>query len=109
MPKDEWGVKRVCPNCNERFYDLQKDPLHCPSCDAEFSLESFLSDKPKIEKAPVAPKEEPAAAPAVDEDADVLDDDADDISVDDSLLDADDDDDVSLEEIADVPADDDDS
>lgn len=108
MPKDEWGVKRVCPSCNDRFYDLQKDPLQCPYCAAEFSLESLLSDKPKIEKSVAEPKADEAAVDVVDDDADVLDDDAD-IDVDDNLLDADDDDDVSLEEIADVAADDDDS
>lgn len=111
MPKDEWGVKRVCPSCSERFYDLQKDPMLCPYCAAEFTLESLMSDKPKIEKAAAAaPKED--AADAVVDDADVVLDDADDdtdIDVDDDLLDDDDDDDVSLEEIADVPADDDDS
>lgn len=107
MPKDEWGVKRVCPSCQERFYDLQKDPLHCPNCDAEFSLESLLSDKPKIEKASSAAKPEPAAE-VVDDAEDVLDDDAD-IDVDDDLLETDDDDDVSLEEIADVASDDEDS
>ena len=108
MPKDEWGVKRVCPSCNERFYDLQKDPLQCPYCAAEFSLESLISDKPKIEKASAAPKESDVADDISDDDADVLDDDAD-IDVDDDLLDDDDDDDVSLDEIADVPADEDDS
>ena len=108
MPKDEWGVKRVCPSCNDRFYDLQKDPLQCPYCAAEFSLESLLSDKPKIEKSATEPKAAEADQVVEDDDADVLDDDAD-IDVDDDLLDADDDDDVSLEEIADVPADEDDS
>ena len=108
MPKDEWGVKRVCPSCNDRFYDLQKDPLQCPYCAAEFSLESLLSDKPKIEKSAAEPKEAEADQVVDDDDEDVLDDDAD-IDVDDDLLDADDDDDVSLDEIADDPADEDDS
>jgi hypothetical protein len=26
MPKEEWGTKRVCPNCETRFYDLRRDP-----------------------------------------------------------------------------------
>ncbi|MDA9944884.1 FYDLN acid domain-containing protein, partial [Paracoccaceae bacterium] len=24
MPKEEWGVKRVCPTTGKRFYDLNK-------------------------------------------------------------------------------------
>ena len=26
MPKEEWGVKRLCPESGKRFYDLNKDP-----------------------------------------------------------------------------------
>ena len=36
MPKDEWGVKRNCPTCSTRFYDLRTDPMHCPNCGATF-------------------------------------------------------------------------
>ena len=32
MPKPEWGVKRTCPSCGVRFYDLMKTPITCPSC-----------------------------------------------------------------------------
>lgn len=106
MPKDEWGVKRTCPSCNTRFYDLKADPMSCPSCSASFTLESLLSDRPKaIEKAKPEDQEEDAVLDT--EDA-VLDDD-DDIAVDDDLLEDDDDDNVSLEELADVPAEDDES
>ena len=27
MPKEEWGTKRLCPQCSTRFYDLQNDPF----------------------------------------------------------------------------------
>ena len=27
MPKEEWGVKRICPTTGKRFYDLNKDPI----------------------------------------------------------------------------------
>ena len=30
MPKEEWGVKRVCPTTGKRFYDLNKDPIISP-------------------------------------------------------------------------------
>jgi len=109
MPNEEWGVKRACPKCAVRFYDLQNDPMTCPSCGAEFSVESLLdTGKSRV----AASKEVKSAAPEVDE-ADVLlndDDDDDDVAAtDDDLLDDDDDDTVNLEEIADVAKEDDDS
>ena len=30
MPKEEWGVKRVCPTTGKRFYDLGKSPIISP-------------------------------------------------------------------------------
>ena len=51
MPKLEWGKKIVCPNCETRFYDLnRKYPLACPSCGhqvEEVSTE-ILSDAKKV-------------------------------------------------------------
>jgi uncharacterized protein (TIGR02300 family) len=47
MPKDEWGVKRVCPTCSTRFYDLRHDPMTCPNCGAVFSLDSLTAVKAK--------------------------------------------------------------
>ena len=32
MAKPEWGTKRTCQACGARFYDLQRDPIHCPKC-----------------------------------------------------------------------------
>jgi hypothetical protein len=108
MPDEEWGVKRVCPTCTTRFYDLRQDPMTCPSCDATFTLESLTATKPK------APRPEKAKQEPVPDDAEVIDDDdsdtveGDDIA-DDILEDDDDDDDnVDLEDIKDVAADDDD-
>ncbi len=113
MPKDEWGVKRICPSCETRFYDLQRDPMTCPNCDASFDLDSLTSKKGPQR----ADKKEPVAAAPVaaeTEEEDVVLDDADDsdtsdVDIGDELLEDDEDDSVSLEEIADVPADDDDS
>ncbi|NBP73957.1 MAG: TIGR02300 family protein, partial [Alphaproteobacteria bacterium] len=36
MAKPEWGLKRTCLGCGTRFYDMKKDPIVCPSCEAEF-------------------------------------------------------------------------
>ena len=45
MPNEEWGVKRLCPKCSARFYDLKKDPMTCPICEHVFDLESLLNPK----------------------------------------------------------------
>ena len=108
MPKEEWGVKRACPKCAVRFYDLQNDPMTCPSCGAEFSVESLMdSGKSRVASA----KEAKAKTDVVDEADVVLDDDEDEVAAtgDDLLDDDDDDDTVNLEEIADVAKEDDDS
>ncbi len=108
MPNEEWGVKRLCPKCATRFYDLKNDPMTCPSCEFEIDLASLL-DGGKAAAAKVKKEEEAAAAaddPILDDVEDVLDDD-DSSASDDDLLD-DDDDTVTLEEVADVPANDDD-
>jgi len=105
MPNEEWGVKRLCPKCATRFYDLQNDPMTCPSCAYEFDLAS-LTDAGKAAAAKAKAKKEAAEAEIVVDDVeDVLDDD----NTDDDLLDDDDDDTVTLEEVADVPSNDDDS
>ena len=36
MAKPNWGLKRTCLNCSERFYDMKRDPIFCPNCGAEF-------------------------------------------------------------------------
>lgn len=110
MPKEEWGVKRVCPNCSTRFYDLQRDPMVCPSCEHSMSLESLTNGKGRTL---VADKSDKASKQSSDDDISddvVLDDDDDDTDVDlgDDVLE-DDDEDVSLDDIADVSTDDDES
>lgn len=39
---DPRGLKRICVNCGNRFYDLNKRPIVCPSCDTEFTGEIKL-------------------------------------------------------------------
>ena len=108
MPNEEWGVKRLCPKCATRFYDLKNDPMTCPACDFEFDLASLL-DGGKAAAAKAKAKEAAAAAaPVVDDVEDVLDD-SDNLNSDDDLLDDDDDDTASLEEVADVAVNDDDN
>ena len=107
MPKEEWGTKRLCPHCATRFYDLNNDPMTCPACGAEFTLESLTSGRARsLISEKTAARDTDQNDLVDDED---LDDDADSGDLDDDLLDDDDDDgDVSLDEIADVAGDDED-
>ena len=43
MAKPEWGRKRTCQSCGIKYYDLNKSPIICPSCGAEFDTDLFLS------------------------------------------------------------------
>ncbi|HDR29739.1 TIGR02300 family protein [Rhodovulum sp.] len=109
MPKDEWGVKRVCPSCATRFYDLQRDPMTCPACGNSFSLESLTAGKGRTL---LTEKAAPVKA-VVDDDLEtddaVIDDDdeSSDVDLGDDVLD-DDNDSVSLDDLTDMSADDDD-
>ena len=101
MPKEEWGTKRLCPHCQTRFYDLQNDPMTCPSCGTQLTQESFSDGRGK---AMVTAKT--ASREANIDETEELDDDSGDL--DDDLLDDDDDEDtVSLDDIADVSEDED--
>lgn len=49
MAKPEWGTKRTCPKCGERFYDLGKDdPVSCIECGEEWDPEPVLKSKQPI-------------------------------------------------------------
>ncbi|MCB2135811.1 MAG: TIGR02300 family protein [Rhodobacteraceae bacterium] len=109
MPKDEWGVKRLCPKCASRFYDLNRDPMTCPECSHSFTAESLVINRGRSLVAEKSAAKEPVEA--VDDLADdvvIEDDDAVDDDLDDDLLEDDEDDDVSLDDIADVAGSDDD-
>jgi uncharacterized protein (TIGR02300 family) len=108
MPKDEWGVKRLCPSCSTRFYDLQHDPMTCPNCGATFTVDSLTAAKAKVVR-PEKVKPEPAdieELPGIDADDDEV------IEADDDLDDEileDEEDNVDLDEIADVASDEEES
>ncbi len=49
MAKPEWGTKRTCPKCGERFYDLGKeDPVTCIECGDTWTPEPVLKSKQPI-------------------------------------------------------------
>ena len=39
--KAERGTKGTCPSCEARFYDLNRDPMTCPMCQASLDASSF--------------------------------------------------------------------
>jgi len=44
MADKKFGQKRVCSNCELKFYDLnKKSPLTCPQCKSEVIIEEELS------------------------------------------------------------------
>ena len=66
MNKPELGVKRDCPSCGARFYDLNKEPAHCPKCDHEFIPEALLKPR-KPRREDEAPEgEAPAPKPVAE-------------------------------------------
>ncbi len=99
MPKEEWGVKRICPSTGQRFYDMKKDPIISPYTGEKVTLDANTRTQ-------VAVEDKKSEKELADEEADILldDDDDGDGKDDDSLLDDDDEGDVSLDEIKDVPA-----
>lgn len=36
------GSKHICPNCQAKFYDLNRRPAHCPKCETEFDPEEAV-------------------------------------------------------------------
>ncbi len=106
MPKEEWGLKRVCPTTGKRFYDLNKDPIISPYTG---EIVELVTSKSRM----IAADAEDAASVKARENASeeelVLDDDDNvEVELDDDLLDDDDDnsDDVSLDDITEMPSED---
>ena len=107
MPKEEWGVKRVCPTTGKRFYDLNRDPIVSPYTGEEVKLDDTKSRLIQADGEDLSVRR--ATETDVSDDDVVLDDDDMDVELDDDLLEEDDDDNVSLDDIADVSSDEDES
>lgn len=84
MSKPELGTKRVCASCTAKFYDLMKDPIVCPKCEAVFEVPKPepARQKRNYNMRPTAPKPEetvvaPVAAKAEGEEVEAEDDEKD--------------------------------
>jgi uncharacterized protein (TIGR02300 family) len=103
MAKAEWGVKRLCANCGAAYYDMKKNPAICPACSTPFDPEALLKSRRRVtatdeSRAALTKKPVPAKEAEVDvedieveEDVEVVADDAVEADADETL-------DVAVEE-----------
>lgn len=104
--KAEWGLKRVCPQCATRYYDMKKNPPVCPNCGTTYDPETLtrsrrsrVSAEEKARKAAPVPEEiDDIPVAAGDDDDDSIIEDADELE-----------EDMDVEDVVDVEADEDDS
>ena len=54
--KPKLGTKRICAECATKYYDLERDPIICPSCGTR-----FIPPEPKIRTKPAKPLAEKPA------------------------------------------------
>ena len=74
MVKPEWGAKRSCPKCGERFYDLgTSEPVTCIECGNKWYPEPVLKSKQPI------PFEEEKKEEIEEADADLADEELEDV------------------------------
>jgi uncharacterized protein (TIGR02300 family) len=71
LVKADLGIKRVCPSCGARFYDLQKRPIECPKCAFSFEPESLYKQRRPRQPEPVAAEPVRVVRDEDDEDAEV--------------------------------------
>ena len=105
MPKEEWGTKRVCPTTGKRFYDLNANPIVSPYSGEVVEVDTT---KTRMIAADAADAASAKAKEAEKDTADgeVLEDDVE-VGLDDDLLDDDEEEDnIPLEELADVASED---
>ncbi|OAH07623.1 hypothetical protein pfor_13c1504 [Rhodobacteraceae bacterium SB2] len=107
MPKEEWGVKRVCPTTGKRFYDLNKSPIVSPYTNEFVELDQNKNRMIAADAADMSTVRDKEAE--LESEDIVLEEDADDVEVNlaDDILEDDEEDTVPLEEIADMSSDDD--
>ena len=83
MGKIERGIKRICQECGALYYDLEKNPIVCPKCGAEFDPEAILKSRrtrplvPENEEKQKAEDEETDNSEDLDEVETTIDDDDD--------------------------------
>jgi uncharacterized protein (TIGR02300 family) len=107
MPKAEWGTKRICPTTGKRFYDLNKSPIVSPYTGEVVDIESARRKMAAAVISRVVPeKDDELLVDDLETEDDILVPEmTEDAQIDDELLEEDSDDNVSLDELADVAGD----
>ena len=108
MPKEDWGVKRICPTTGKRFYDLGRSPVISPYSGEVVDID-LPGRKGPVAATPAIKKDQRPAASTEGEDDLLVEDSSNDIDIDDELLADEDDDNVALDDLADVAGDEDES
>jgi len=98
MPKEEWGVKRLCPTTGKRFYDLNNDPIISPYTG---EVVEVATGKTRMIAADAEDRQTKTTGES-SEKSEALEEDDVEVELADDVLEDDDDDNVSLDEIADV-------
>lgn len=101
--KEDRGTKRTCQNgdCSARFYDLNRDPIACPICGADYVIAHSpvpITSVPPEEKTPRKPKKEFASTEDTVDEADAEEEALAEVETDDSVDDDDSDDETFLED-----------
>ena len=60
MTKADLGIKRLCPNCGAKYYDLHHRPIVCPRCGTTFET-TAVKARPQPAAKPAVVIEEPVA------------------------------------------------
>ena len=111
MAKPEWGTKRVCQACGNKFYDLLRSPIVCPACEVEFDPEALLrsrrSARPAVVKEEPKKKAPPPAKEADDKIEEAFEADLDDEELEDDVSTDEDSDDDPIEDASELGEDDD--
>ncbi len=81
---DPKGLKRVCASCGIRFYDMNKRPICCPNCKTEFTGEIKVKGRrSRVVADEVIEKKGKAAAVAADDEDEIAPEDGDTVSLED--------------------------
>jgi len=69
LSKPELGIKRLCGSCGAKFYDLNKDPIACPTCATVFVVPTPVTRRAPTAAARARPQPFAARAPETAEEA----------------------------------------
>jgi uncharacterized protein (TIGR02300 family) len=70
VAKAEWGIKRICPSCGVRYYDLMRQPPLCPSCGTAYDPEALLKSR-RVRSSQVEEVKK-VIVPELEEDGDII-------------------------------------